>query len=408
MTLRVHRLALQAGLLLSCSLTVASWATGDTVYGPKRLVRTTGSPNVFTESFVVCRPTRGFQLRVENGPDGAVKIASGAVALNGVEIIAAADFNQQVALIERSVQLKASNTLTVLLAGTPKGTAQVRVVSDAGCGPEITISDPPAGAVVPAGTLLVRGTVNAPDDVGVGVNGFPALISGSRWAAEIPVHSNTQLLAATASVIGGESTTVGTPVNISPDVGQLLRLQAEPADGVPPFTVTWRVSNDTGRQLVQYELDPTGDGAFGLPAPTLDGTRATYSTPGLWFPVLRVTDDQGTTYTTTTVVLASDPGGVTARFRALWAGFKSRLQIGDLAGALSFLAPTLQSRLEPVFQQLGADLPAVVTALGDVHVTDQAGDLAEAVLLQDEASGPALYFIQFRRDGLGRWLIEEM
>ena len=38
-----------------------------------------------------------------------------------------------------------------------------------------------------------------------------------------------------------------------------------------------------------------------------------------------------------------------------------------------------------------------------LHAADDA-----AVIVQEESSGPQLYFIQFRRDGLGRWLIEEM
>ena len=64
--------------------------------------------------------------------------------------------------------------------------------------------------------------------------------------------------------------------------------------------------------------------------------------------------------------------------------------------------------MERVFQDLGPDLPAIASTFGDLQVTDQMGELAEAVLVRDEPSGPQLYFIQFRRDSLGRWLIEEM
>jgi hypothetical protein len=64
--------------------------------------------------------------------------------------------------------------------------------------------------------------------------------------------------------------------------------------------------------------------------------------------------------------------------------------------------------MERVFLDLGTDLPAVAASLGDVQVTDQVGELAEALLVRDNPSGRQLYFIQFRRDGLGRWLIEEM
>jgi hypothetical protein len=113
-------------------------------------------------------------------------------------------------------------------------------------------------------------------------------------------------------------------------------------------------------------------------------------------------------HTATTVVLVEDPQVVTARFQALWTGFNGRLQTGDIPGALAFLAPVLRPRFQTVFQQLGSALPGIAAGFGNLHVTDQSGDLAEAVLVQVEANGPALYFIQFRRDGLGRWLIEEM
>jgi hypothetical protein len=59
-------------------------------------------------------------------------------------------------------------------------------------------------------------------------------------------------------------------------------------------------------------------------------------------------------------------------------------------------------------QYTGSQRMAVASSFGDLHVTDQLGELAEAVLVQDEPSGQQLYFIQFRRDSLGRWLIEEM
>jgi hypothetical protein len=141
---------------------------------------------------------------------------------------------------------------------------------------------------------------------------------------------------------------------------------------------------------------------------SFDGVQTTYATAGLFFPTLRVTDDQGSVYSVTTAVLAEDPAAVTARFRGLWTAFKTKLQAGDVPGALTFLGPDLQLRLESVFQSLGAALPTVAAGLGDLHVTDQAGDLAEAVALQEEAAGTALYLIQYRRDGPGRWLIEEM
>jgi hypothetical protein len=128
----------------------------------------------------------------------------------------------------------------------------------------------------------------------------------------------------------------------------------------------------------------------------------------LLFPTLRATDDQGTTYIATTIVHVEDPQVVTTRFQGLWTSLKSRLQAGDLQGALAHLAPSLRSRFETVFQQLGTALPAIATSLGNLEVVEQVGELAETVIVQQEDGVPMLYFIYFRRDSLGRWLIEEM
>ena len=39
---------------------------------------------------------------------------------------------------------------------------------------------------------------------------------------------------------------------------------------------------------------------------------------------------------------------------------------------------------------------------------DQVADLAETALVQTENGIARLYFVYFRRDNLGRWLIHEM
>jgi hypothetical protein len=388
-------------------LGLAFAAHGSPAFGPRDYVVKPALPLLAIERFPACQPEKGGQLRVENGPGGLARAALAVVVLNQRETVVTLEGLAQRRVVERPVQLVASNTLLVWMIGPPGATLRVAVTSAGSC-LDVAITSPLPGASVPEGSLLVQGTVKAPTHAGVSVNGYPALVHGSRWAVEIPVDSSVQALTATASLVGGESTAASLPITVVPALAGPVELHPDPADGIAPLIVVWKVVNNTGRTLIQYELDPEGNGNFDLPVPSLDDARTSYSTPGLWFPTLRVMDDQGLSYTTTTVLLVSDPASVTARFDALWAGFKSRLQAGDVPGALSFVAPSLRPRMERVFQDLGVDLPAVASGFGDLHVTDQSGELAEAILLQDEPSGRELYFIQFRRDSLGRWLIEEM
>jgi hypothetical protein len=392
-----------AGLVLALALS----ADASPAFGPKDYVVKPGLPLPAIERFPACQPEKGGQLHVENGPRGQPRASLAVVVLNQRETVVLLEAPGQRRVVDRSVPLAASNTLLVWMIGPPNATLGVSVTSAGAC-LDVATTSPLPGASVPAGVLLVRGTVAAPSPAGVSVNGVPAMVHGRDWAAAVPVDTTIQTLSVAVAVVGGEPVTTSVPITVEPAPAGSVELQADPGDAIAPLAVTWKVVNDTGRVIVQYELDPTGGGTFDPPVASLDGTHATYSVPGLWFPTVRAVDDQGVVHTSTTAVLASDPAAVSASFDALWGSFKARLQAGDAAGALSFVAPVLRSRMERVFQDLGADLPAVAADFGDLHVTDQMGDLAEAVLVRSEASGRQLYFIQLRRDGLGRWLIEEM
>jgi hypothetical protein len=159
---------------------------------------------------------------------------------------------------------------------------------------------------------------------------------------------------------------------------------------------------------VRFELDEHGDGTYGPPVAVLDGTRSMYLTAGLRMAGVRATDDQGNVYTASAVVQVDEPLTAAARFQTLWTGFRARLQASDRAGALAYLSPALRGRFEPIFQQLAADLPTIAAGLGPIELIDQVGNLAEAALVQVEDGASRLYFVYFRRDHRGQWLIQEM
>lgn len=96
----------------------------DTVlFGPKQYVRTSSSPLEHTDTFAVPSAIAApFQLRIVNGDaNGANRISSAWIKVNGVQVAGPADFGQKIASIERTVELGPNNTVEVRLASGPDG-----------------------------------------------------------------------------------------------------------------------------------------------------------------------------------------------------------------------------------------------------------------------------------------------
>ncbi len=90
----------------------------------------------------------------------------------------------------------------------------------------------------------------------------------------------------------------------------------DPSNGQVPLTVNFTgVGSDADGQIVLYEWDFEGDGVFDFSSTNTGSTSYTYSSPGTYDAVFRVTDDDGLTATasaTATAVRAGPPGSPTA------------------------------------------------------------------------------------------------
>jgi len=393
---------LPAALLTGLSLAAPSWTAADTVFGPKSFVRTTGSPNVFTESFDVCETDRQFLLRVENGPDGAVKIASATVTLNDTEVVHPSDFSPQVTLIERAVRLRPSNTLTVQLAGTPVGTARLRIVSPAGCGPEIAITSPPAGASVPEGVLQVRGTVEGPPDVGVAVNGVPAAVHGGEFVALLQVSPGPTNLKAAATAPDGSTAEASESVTVVEAPETAVRLLASPPGGLSPLTVRFSLSSLIG--ITDVKLDLEGDGPVEFEGSSLDGQVFTYRQPGVYVATVHATDIDRQVHSAMAVVEAYDRAALDLRLQAVWSGCKDAVRLGDVTRAASFLHSETRDayadQLRLLRPQTLASIDTYLTAIRLVEVGPKG---AEYEMLRDRHGVTLSFAVWFRVDRDGLW-----
>ncbi|HTC93758.1 MAG TPA: Ig-like domain repeat protein, partial [Terriglobales bacterium] len=96
----------------------SSTPTGVTIFGPKQYLRTSGPPNDYVDNVTVpAWLASPFDLHIENGQvNGCNRISAAWISINGVQVAGPSDFNQQVFVLDRTVNLTPTTTLEVKLA----------------------------------------------------------------------------------------------------------------------------------------------------------------------------------------------------------------------------------------------------------------------------------------------------
>jgi hypothetical protein len=169
------------------------------VFGPQTYTRTNGAPNEYTTTFTapswIVSP---FDLHIVNGDSsGKNRISSATIALNGVQIAGPSDFNQNVATIDRSVTLQATNTLQVTLASKPGSYLTINVFGTNGdhTAPQMKVVTPAGGSYVSTSSPNIEVTYSDPVGTGEpaasGVNGstFKATLDGVDRTSLFTVRS---------------------------------------------------------------------------------------------------------------------------------------------------------------------------------------------------------------------------
>ncbi len=128
--------------LMTGLLVTASSSFGTTLFGPTRYDRTTGAPNVYTDSFTAT--AGGGRLVIRNGDaEDKHRVTSALIFVNGIQLFGPDDFKQKIPVLEAPVDLADTNELVVELRSKPGTFLTIEIMGETNGLPFVSISADP-------------------------------------------------------------------------------------------------------------------------------------------------------------------------------------------------------------------------------------------------------------------------
>ena len=262
--------------------------------------------------------------------------------------------------------------------------------------------------------MLLSGTLFAPVNSGVSVNGRLAQIDGNGnfYVNALPLALGPNTISIVASAQDGQTATQTIIVTSSGPAA--FSVAASPTDGLAPLVTMFRIEVRDGIAFGRVELDFDNDGTVddAIPAGAFsDGAyelAVTYPA-GKWNTVARVMDANGNVvFTSTTIVTAMAPLKLESKLRSVFTGMIDRLRVGNVGGALTAVTDVVYEKYSAVFAALQPALGSIVDQLGSLEEVTFDDGIAEYALVRDTPSGLQRFMIYLIRGADGIWRIEGM
>jgi Glucodextranase, domain B len=284
-----------------------------------------------------------------------------------------------------------------------------------GATPSVTIPTTLNGSTVASATLSFTGTVAAPANSSIAVNGQIANITndGRYIINDLPLQVGANTITVILTTPSGVTTTQTFTVTRSAGVS-LFTLSVSPTDGTAPVLSRITITNSSGAAFKNVVLscdNPNGDVALASNtlSTALNPVDCNYTQPGVYRPwvAIRNAADQ-VIWSDFKLVTVGDALGNIGLVRAIYVGMVDKLKAGNAAGALESFMGHAKDKYAAIFAALGTGLATTAGQLGTIESVTAGDTTAEVSIVRVVGTTKTSFLVYLFKGEDGVWRIESM
>jgi hypothetical protein len=173
------------------------------------------------------------------------------------------------------------------------------------------------------------------------------------------------------------------------------------------LTTYFSVSTELPSPAANYQFDFEGDGIIDYTGETFESINYTYTTEGIFYPMVTITDSEGNIYSDTIAVTVLNKAEIDTLLKSKWEGMKEALAKGDIEVALSLFLERSKERYRSIFSALKDQLPVILGTFIEFNIVNIYDIIAEYELVANENGMLYSYPGVFIKSGDGIWKFKD-
>lgn len=274
----------------------------------------------------------------------------------------------------------------------------------------LSITSPTSNVTINRPSVIVRGTVTtSAQEVSIKVNGVIADVYGSQFVANnVPLTEGSNTIIVNALDSNGAVARAEVTVTAS-TTSPYITLNANITSGIPTLTTYFSVTTAIPNAITTYQIDFEGDGIIDYTGGAFDNISHTYTTEGIFYPTLTVTDDQGNTYADTIAITVLNKADIDALLKSKWEGMRTALITQNVDTAADYFTQETKTLYRNLFNALHDNLPQIALEMQGIQFVSAKGNTVKYRIRRSEMYGGKMvslsYHIYFVLDSDGLWKI---